>query len=101
MPRLPFDEMDLLIVDRLGKNISGAGMDPNITGRYPTPFATGGPRVTKQVVLDLTNETDGNAVYPTPVIGVVGLLEHADRVVRRRFQDSGDVILLFGQNHGG
>ena len=33
LPRLPFEEMDLLIVDRLGKNISGAGMDPNITGR--------------------------------------------------------------------
>src|SRR5437867_2644552 len=49
--------------------------------------------------VSLYNETDGNAVYPTPVIGVVGLLEHADRVVRRRFQDSGDVILLFGQNH--
>jgi hypothetical protein len=34
MPRLPFEEMDLLIVDRLGKNISGAGMDPNVTGRW-------------------------------------------------------------------
>src|SRR5205085_9317971 len=34
MPRLPFEDVDLLIVDRLGKNISGAGMDPNITGRW-------------------------------------------------------------------
>ncbi len=34
MPQLPFDDVDLLIVDRLGKNISGAGMDPNITGRW-------------------------------------------------------------------
>ena len=33
MPLLPFDELDLLIVDRMGKNISGAGMDPNIIGR--------------------------------------------------------------------
>jgi len=33
MPRLPFDDIDLLIVDRLGKNISGSGMDPNIIGR--------------------------------------------------------------------
>ena len=33
MPRLPFDEADLLIIDWMGKNISGAGMDPNITGR--------------------------------------------------------------------
>ena len=33
MPRLPFEEIDLLIVDRIGKNISGAGMDPNVIGR--------------------------------------------------------------------
>ena len=34
--------------------------------------------------VSLYNETDGSAIYPTPVIGVVGLLEHADRVVSRR-----------------
>jgi hypothetical protein len=33
----------------------------NITGRYPTPFASGGPEVNKQVVLDLSNSSDGNA----------------------------------------
>lgn len=36
-------------------------MDPNITGRYPTPYAHGGPEVNKMVVLDLTHETEGNA----------------------------------------
>lgn len=36
-------------------------MDPNITGRYPTPYAHGGPDVSKMVVLDLTEETKGNA----------------------------------------
>lgn len=36
-------------------------MDPNITGRYPTPYAHGGPEVTKMAVLDLTPETEGNA----------------------------------------
>ncbi|MEQ1756908.1 MAG: phosphoribosylformylglycinamidine synthase subunit PurL [Vicinamibacterales bacterium] len=46
--------------------------------------------------VSLYNETDGRAVLPTPVIGVVGLLEHADRVVRRTFQGEGDVILLLG-----
>jgi hypothetical protein len=61
MPRLPFDQLDVLIVDQIGKNISGDGADPNITGRYPTPYAEGGPRVTKQLILDLTAETDGNA----------------------------------------
>jgi len=50
--------------------------------------------------VSLYNETDGNAVYPTPTIGVVGLLEHADRVVGRRFQESGDVILLLGTGRG-
>jgi phosphoribosylformylglycinamidine synthase II len=50
--------------------------------------------------VSLYNETDGNAVYPTPTIGVVGLLEHADRVVGRRFQESGDAIILLGEGHG-
>jgi hypothetical protein len=61
MPRLPFDAFDVLIIDEIGKNISGDGADPNITGRYPTPNASGGPAVNKQVVLDLTDETGGNA----------------------------------------
>src|SRR5687767_8486009 len=50
--------------------------------------------------VSLYNETDGKAIYPTPTIGVVGLLEHADRVVARRFQGSGDVIVLLGEGHG-
>ena len=61
MPRVPFDQLDVMVIDQIGKNISGDGADPNITGRYPTPDASGGPQVTKQVVLDLTDETDGNA----------------------------------------
>ncbi|MBI3399912.1 MAG: phosphoribosylformylglycinamidine synthase subunit PurL [Acidobacteria bacterium] len=50
--------------------------------------------------VSLYNETDGKAIYPTPTIGVVGLLEHADRVVSRRFRDAGDAILLFGEGRG-
>ena len=50
--------------------------------------------------VSLYNETDGKAIYPTPVIGVVGLLEHADRVVGRRFQGAGDVIVLLGEGRG-
>jgi len=61
MPRIMFDPMDVLIVDRIGKEISGDGMDPNITGRYPTPYASGGPVVNKLAVLDLTEKTHGNA----------------------------------------
>ncbi|RCW74891.1 lactate racemase domain-containing protein [Saliterribacillus persicus] len=61
LPQLYFDKIDVLIIDEIGKNISGDGMDPNITGRYPTPYAYGGPEVTKMVVLDLTHQTEGNA----------------------------------------
>jgi Lactate racemase N-terminal domain len=61
LARLPFDEIDLLIIDEIGKNISGDGADPNVTGRYPTPYATGGPSVERMVFLDLTEETGGNA----------------------------------------
>src|SRR5690625_1267204 len=61
LPKLFFDQIDVLIIDEIGKNISGDGMDPNITGRYPTPYAYGGPDVNKMVVLDLTPETEGNA----------------------------------------
>src|SRR5215208_580879 len=59
--RLPFDEIDLLIIDQIGKNVSGDGADPNVTGRYPTSYATGGPNVERMVFLDLTDETGGNA----------------------------------------
>ncbi|OKL37624.1 lactate racemase domain-containing protein [Domibacillus mangrovi] len=61
LPKLFFEQLDVLVIDQIGKNISGDGMDPNITGRYPTPYAHGGPDVTKMLVLDLTDETEGNA----------------------------------------
>ncbi len=61
MARLPVRDADVLAVQEIGKNISGDGMDPNITGRYPTPFASGGPVIRKIAVLDLTAETHGNA----------------------------------------
>ncbi|URN93568.1 MAG: lactate racemase domain-containing protein [Candidatus Pristimantibacillus lignocellulolyticus] len=61
LPKLFFEQLEVLVIDQIGKNISGDGMDPNITGRYPTPYAHGGPDVNKMVVLDLTHETEGNA----------------------------------------
>jgi phosphoribosylformylglycinamidine synthase II len=48
--------------------------------------------------VSLYNETDGRAIYPTPVIGVVGLLEHADHIVSRQFKAVGDVIVLLGSD---
>ena len=61
LPKLFFEQLEVLVIDQIGKNISGDGMDPNITGRYPTPYAHGGPDVNKMVVLDLTEATEGNA----------------------------------------
>jgi hypothetical protein len=62
MPRLCFDEIDALIIDEMGKNISGAGFDPNITGRNNRCVDWNmKPRVQKIVVLGLTEETHGNA----------------------------------------
>ena len=48
--------------------------------------------------VSLYNETDGRAVLPTPVLGVVGLIEQADAVVRRAFRHEGDAIVLLGQS---
>ncbi len=50
--------------------------------------------------VSLYNETDGKAIYPTPVVGVVGLLEQADRAVTRRFRGAGDAIILLGEGRG-
>lgn len=61
MPRLPCQHLDLLIVDRMGKEFSGGGMDANITGRFPTKFISGGPDITTIVVLDMTEKSRGNA----------------------------------------
>jgi len=46
--------------------------------------------------VSLYNETDGKAIYPTPVIGVVGLLEDATQALRRSFQSEGDAVMLLG-----
>jgi hypothetical protein len=61
MPRIMFDSCDVLIVDEIGKNISGEGMDPNITGTYATPYVSGPFNPQRVCVLGLTKETLGNA----------------------------------------
>jgi phosphoribosylformylglycinamidine synthase subunit PurL len=48
--------------------------------------------------VSLYNETDGRAVLPTPVVGVVGLIEDAERVGRRPFRSAGDVVVLLGDS---
>jgi hypothetical protein len=64
LPRLPFEAIDVLIVERMGKEISGTGMDTNVLGRYripgePEPKA---PNVRFVIVLDLTDASHGNAI---------------------------------------
>ena len=59
---LLFDKCDVLVVDKIGKNISGDGMDPNVSGRFVQPkYCSGGIQAEKCVILDLTDETHGNA----------------------------------------
>jgi hypothetical protein len=62
MARLPFDALDLLIVDEMGKNISGAGMDTNVVGRPFVQKVLDRPKVRRLFVRDLTPESGGNAV---------------------------------------
>lgn len=61
MPRIYLDEIDALVVSEIGKDISGTGMDTNIVGRFHTIAASGGPRVSKLGLLDLSLRSDGNA----------------------------------------
>ena len=64
MPRLPFKQMDILVIDEIGKNITGAGMDPNVTGRlyFIGSAPPKEPKITRIFVRDLTPETEGNAI---------------------------------------
>jgi len=69
MPKLPFDEIDLLIVDFMGKDISGAGMDPNVIGRSVYGYSSSllpnkgaKPYIYRIFVRELTQATNGNAV---------------------------------------
>ncbi len=62
-PKLPFEDLDILLVDEIGKEISGAGFDTKVVGRimnvYEKECET--PRITRIVVRDLSEATDGNA----------------------------------------
>jgi hypothetical protein len=63
MARLPFSPIDVLIVEEMGKNISGAGMDTNVIGRPSNPHEPfpADPKILWIVALDLTDESYGNA----------------------------------------
>jgi hypothetical protein len=66
MGRLPGEQIDVLIVDRIGKDISGDGADPNVinrdvAGALPPTEEPVKPRIQRMIVRDLTDDTEGNA----------------------------------------
>jgi hypothetical protein len=79
-PRLPVSEADLLVIGRIGKEISGSGMDPNVTGRafdLKESDFSGDFHATRVVLLRLSEKTGGNAIG----------LGNADIVTERIFQE--------------
>ena len=68
MPKLPFADADVLLIDQIGKNISGSGMDPNVIGRSLHGYSAllnernGSPSIRRILVRDLTPESHGNVV---------------------------------------
>ncbi|MBE6831223.1 MAG: hypothetical protein E7519_13545 [Ruminococcaceae bacterium] len=62
MPSILVGSADVLVVDEIGKNYSGTGTDPNITGTFSTPYATGGLKVQRTCFLRLSGVSHGNAL---------------------------------------
>ncbi len=61
LPRIPLDDLDVLLVDEMGKNVSGAGMDPNVIGFWRREGGLRKPDYRILIVLDLTPHSHGNA----------------------------------------
>jgi uncharacterized protein (DUF362 family) len=57
--RFILDSFDVLIIDEIGKEISGAGFDTTIVGRYSSPYIKGGPKIGKVAILDITEKSNG------------------------------------------
>jgi hypothetical protein len=82
MPALPFTQLDLLMIDWLGKDISGTGLDPNIVGRIAIRGeADSKPEITTICLFDLTPESHGNAIG----VGIADLIPQrlADKIERQ------------------
>jgi hypothetical protein len=62
LPRVPFDELDLLIVDELGKNVSGSGMDYNVVGMWRRIGGEQRPFFKRIAVLNITPQSEGNGL---------------------------------------
>ncbi|GIW82075.1 MAG: hypothetical protein KatS3mg105_3882 [Gemmatales bacterium] len=79
MGRIPFDQLDVLVIGEIGKNYSGAGIDPNVVGRLLVEGEPefDRPRITRICALDVSPESHGNAVG----IGIADLT--TDRLIRK------------------
>ncbi|MDK2877419.1 MAG: hypothetical protein PWR06_135 [Thermoanaerobacteraceae bacterium] len=63
MPKIFFNPIDVLIIDEIGKNISGSGADPNVTGKFLSDYKTADFVPPRRIYIrDLTKETEGSAV---------------------------------------
>lgn len=86
-PRLPFDDLDVLVIDEMGKDISGSGFDTKVVGRLAMPLLGADPerpRIKRIAVLDLTDTSAGNA-------DGVGIADF----ISARLRDKIDVIALY------
>lgn len=59
-PKLHIESLDALILDEIGKDISGSGFDTNVIGRYHSAFISGGPVITRLLILDISEKSKGN-----------------------------------------
>ncbi|SBW06061.1 Iron-sulfur cluster-binding protein [uncultured delta proteobacterium] len=59
-PKIFFDSLDVLIIDEIGKDISGTGFDCNVVGRFHNPHAHGGPDIARVGILDITDKSRGS-----------------------------------------
>ncbi|HEX2034844.1 MAG TPA: lactate racemase domain-containing protein [Chloroflexota bacterium] len=62
LPRVPFEHLHVLVIDRIGKNLSGSGMDPNVIGMWRRLGGERRPDYQRIVVRDVTPESRGNAI---------------------------------------
>lgn len=62
MASIPFPKFDVLVIEEIGKNISGDGQDPNVTGLFFGKHMSGGPEFKKSVIFDVTEVSHGNSL---------------------------------------
>jgi hypothetical protein len=103
MPKLPVDQVDVLIIDRMGKNISGAGLDTNIIGRIKIRGETepDRPQIKSIVIGDLTEETHGNAaglgladVITQRLFDKIDLPSTYENIITSTFLERGKIPLI-------